>query len=434
MFGELLGVHEKVFKDLLVLDQLRGRDSTGVLSVKRHTDHQILKVVGGPEELTYDKRYDDLFKGAINALIGHNRWKTKGSVNRRNAHPFETPNLIGVHNGTLNNQWKLDNGNSFDVDSEALFHHMDKNGVKHTMDTADGAYALVWWNKKEQTVNFVRNKDRPLFLAYTKDKKVMFLASEGWMIEGAAERNNVELFDFPMLVATDNVVTIPLAKGTGVMGKPRIFHYERPVPPVVVINRQNWNNNPPQRTPATVVTKPKDEMLGEKGKDVLFEVGKASVTSHGSHYYELHPVVAGYEGHKFIVFDYQKRLANLFENATYITGSVSHDSTVVGMGKVYVIEAKGIEVCESVTASKLLSDIDEEVKKEEKQKEEEKPKMYKQYNGSYLSKKEFEDKFPYCNICMQDIDPDKDNEFTKSGDIICHDCCKDKTIREQVGI
>ncbi len=74
----------------------------------------------------------------------------------------------------------------------AIFASIEQLGIGATVkmmtegrDSHDGAWALTWYDKKDGTINFLRNKHRPLFYAYTKDFDRLFWASEWRMIDAA---------------------------------------------------------------------------------------------------------------------------------------------------------------------------------------------------------------------------------------------------------
>ena len=189
-------VKSKVLKDMLDVCQLRGRDSTGVIKVKKDLSYDWMKQVGPPTYLYDSKMWDNrMEKGDAAAYIGHCRHKTSGEINKDNAHPFDFPDegICGVHNGTLCSFTRLDTYNYQKVDSEVLYGHLAQNGPEETFDRLEGAWACVWWNDKEKTINFIRNDQRPLWFTWSKDARMMFWASEPWMF-GAVSRE-IELWE-----------------------------------------------------------------------------------------------------------------------------------------------------------------------------------------------------------------------------------------------
>ena len=183
---------EKAFELLLMLDTIRGPHSTGVLLVNGSKACKVVKEIGTAWDFLASREYDVACAGYHNVLMGHNRWATRGKINARNAHPFEFPNIIGAHNGTLTTTYQLDDHYKFEVDSENIFHHMNKNGVEDTISKLHGAFALTWYNKEEQTINFIRNNQRSLYHTYSTDKKTVFWASEPWMLSVGLKRSDVE--------------------------------------------------------------------------------------------------------------------------------------------------------------------------------------------------------------------------------------------------
>src|SRR5690606_8536689 len=103
--GNITSVSDKIFRTLLILDTVRGEHSTGVAAVRRNTEEVYLaKQLGNPFELFNDKRYDTAINSINKVIIGHNRFATRGAVNKANAHPFENDLVVGAHNGTLDNK------------------------------------------------------------------------------------------------------------------------------------------------------------------------------------------------------------------------------------------------------------------------------------------------------------------------------------------
>lgn len=183
----------KIFRDMLDVCQVRGRDSTGVIKVNKKAEdgYDFAKAVGAPNLLYESRAYEiNIETGPLPAaLIGHTRSKTSGEISRKHAHPFDFPDegVIGVHNGTLSGYYKLDTYHHSKVDSEVLYGHLALNGPDDTFDAEIGAYACVWWDDKKRTLNFIRNSERPLLFTWSEDGRTLFWASEIWMF-GAVGR------------------------------------------------------------------------------------------------------------------------------------------------------------------------------------------------------------------------------------------------------
>lgn len=206
----------RLFQNLLIMSQMRGQDSTGVLGIHHPIHEKIRKNVYKEKLLYYShkdtgdsssflrtedenkkKRLDQIFDtNKVRVLAGHCRAATSGKVSKENAHPFDAPNVIGMHNGTIHQFSDLKYLKDFDVDSQAVMQNISEFGIQETVNMIGqhgGAYALVWLDKKDLTLNFIRNDQRPLFLAYKDAGDTLMWASEKWMLGAVAERGNIVL-------------------------------------------------------------------------------------------------------------------------------------------------------------------------------------------------------------------------------------------------
>lgn len=186
---------EDAFKQLLIIDSLRGEHSTGTAFVDVHNDIHLAKTVGDPFQLIETVAFDAGMRQANKCLIGHNRYATVGKIIRKNAHPFHVGDVVGAHNGTLTNKSVLQDSYKFDTDSEAIFNSINIKGAKKTLEEVTGAYALAWFDNQENAVSLLRNKERPLFCAWLKERKALFWASEAWMLHTILTRNELAYED-----------------------------------------------------------------------------------------------------------------------------------------------------------------------------------------------------------------------------------------------
>lgn len=191
--GDLSNEDVIAFKELLVLNILRGMDSTGVAAINVKRDIQVFKkAMAVPDFLTYS-RANNIANSTQQILIGHTRAATIGKILQRTAHPFEIGDIVGAHNGTLTQWYKMKDSKEFDVDSECLIHNIERYGWEDTFKHLSGAWAVTVYDKRDHTLKIVRNNERPLHIVEREDGKVMYWASEEWMLKAISSRRNIKL-------------------------------------------------------------------------------------------------------------------------------------------------------------------------------------------------------------------------------------------------
>lgn len=176
----LTAAEEKLFGKLLMLNVFRGEHSTGVVKVPPSGKAHVLKSVTDSMEFLASKRGKDfLFDTPTKQLfIGHCRYATMGEVSLQNAHPFNFANVVGVHNGTI--RGTFEGSKEYGTDSEALYALINEKGIVEALNEIehlDPSYALVWYDKREKTINFVRNNKRPLWFSYVANRQTLVWSS-----------------------------------------------------------------------------------------------------------------------------------------------------------------------------------------------------------------------------------------------------------------
>lgn len=187
----------KFFKQALFADTLRGFDSTGIFvqdTGKMDQPEVYKKAMAAPDFLQL-ARANELLRDSRdwNIMIGHNRHATKGGVDHHTAHPFQIGNITLVHNGTIDNHRMLPNGHKFDVDSEAVADAINDIGIEEVVKRVSGAFTFIWHDKRNGSLNFIRNEERPLAFGKVKGRDTILMSSEAAMLRWLASRNSLAL-------------------------------------------------------------------------------------------------------------------------------------------------------------------------------------------------------------------------------------------------
>lgn len=193
----------KYMKQTLVADTLRGFHATGVfysLSGEAKegdvtTGYAKACVTGGEFVLDEDYALVEGLMPYLRYCVGHNRWATTGATDDvENAHPFLEGDITLVHNGTLDGDGGLKTSQTeldVDVDSHAICHNLAIHDAKDVIEDLDGAFCLIWHDKRNNSLNFVRNSDRPLWMYTDPSLDTVFFGSERKMMEWILDRNNI---------------------------------------------------------------------------------------------------------------------------------------------------------------------------------------------------------------------------------------------------
>lgn len=249
-----LGVQPKLERYLtnaLIVDTLRGWDSTGVAFIKKNGEVDQYKRALSGTDFVFLRKYNKLVKNtnAPLAVIGHNRSATSGKVTDQNSHPFKVNHITLVHNGTLD-LWEAGTGaplNKFDVDSQEIAWALATKDTKQVLESLNGAFALVWYNSKDNTINFARNDKRPFCIASTESDEQLFFASTEEIIKCALADPISGGCTFPSLKKYHTLgsglwCSIKLEQGKLLSKQTKITKFTPYVPPVKELNYTTYRH------------------------------------------------------------------------------------------------------------------------------------------------------------------------------------------------
>lgn len=161
--------------------EYRGYDSAGIAVRDGESPVEVVKAKGRLKALEEKTNNGLAIKGTCG--IGHTRWATHGEPSENNAHPHisDDYNVVGVHNGIIENYQELKdklvkNGYEFysSTDTEVAiklidyyykkYEHTPVDAINHTMVRIRGSYAFAIMFKEYPDEIYVARKDSPMIL------------------------------------------------------------------------------------------------------------------------------------------------------------------------------------------------------------------------------------------------------------------------------
>lgn len=170
-----------VLIDSLSKLEYRGYDSAGIAVRDSDGNINIVKAKGRLKGLIEKTDSGNAVPGTCG--IGHTRWATHGEPSETNAHPHmsDDGNVVGVHNGIIENYQELKEkllkkGYSFysSTDTEVAiklvdyyykkYEHTPVDAINHAMVRIRGSYAFAFIFKDYPDEIFVARKDSPMII------------------------------------------------------------------------------------------------------------------------------------------------------------------------------------------------------------------------------------------------------------------------------
>ena len=173
--------------------EYRGYDSAGICVRDGENESVIVKAKGRLSSLVSKTDEGRAIPGSVG--IGHTRWATHGEPSENNAHPHmsDDRNVVGVHNGIIENYQELKaklqkNGYTFysETDTEVVVKLIDYyykkykigpvDAINRTMVRVRGSYALAIMFRDFPEEIYVARKDSPLIVGVNPEDS--YIASD----------------------------------------------------------------------------------------------------------------------------------------------------------------------------------------------------------------------------------------------------------------
>ena len=279
--------------ELLLLTESRGSDATGLailfedgnLRGMKHGE-KATKVVSdfNRKDKTNFMALMDIWKSypkAANIVLGHCRKRTVGlASDNNNNHPFKVGDILGVHNGTIENHSKIEKmladeegykgERAGSVDSEMIFHllsHISKKdkGIL-TLDQAEwtvkrlqGKYAVAAANVNNPYQLTIFRDGRPVEVGISRPTGLIFVASDKAFLEAALFRYN----RIRHIYGLDHLPELDLKIGVMPDDHAWVFNMEKDIEadtdvndlidarkmPFLAGREKDWQETAPTRTP-----------------------------------------------------------------------------------------------------------------------------------------------------------------------------------------
>lgn len=183
---------DKFFTEGTFVNTLRGADSTGYMAVSEEFHWEWAKHTVSGSKFVQTK---DFRERTVRSWCGvaHNRSATVGKIEVDNAHPFHHDTILLVHNGTLRNTTVLPYSKpGLQVDSDKIAFNLSQvepDDAYKIIEKLCGAFALVWFDTRDKSINMVRNSERPFHMGLNRAGTLLYFASDGHMLRFVAQRS-----------------------------------------------------------------------------------------------------------------------------------------------------------------------------------------------------------------------------------------------------
>jgi glucosamine 6-phosphate synthetase-like amidotransferase/phosphosugar isomerase protein len=188
----------ELFISNLIANEQRGQEASGVAIMQSDGSYQVEKAPLLAREFVQTQGFLGLMEklsAQTTMLLGHTREPTKGSVrNNNNNHPIVQGRIVGIHNGTINNDDTLFHTHCRQqkrigsVDSEAIFALLDQlpsecdcqqygRSVYELSALLAGSYTTLYFNPDFPGRLYLLKYKNPISVHFAMDPGGLFFSS-----------------------------------------------------------------------------------------------------------------------------------------------------------------------------------------------------------------------------------------------------------------
>lgn len=195
-----------VFSEILKNTEDRGKDATGIYIVQKDNENILAKDAFRADIFTASEEFfraSEAINNNTTIVLGHTRNYTQGKPdNNLNNHPIEIGRIVGIHNGSIDNDYQLFNANKdkftriADVDSEIIFQLLNyyatdtditREQIKQALVTERirGSVALAFIHKAQPNIVHLIKQTNPLDIVTWKEAGIIFFNSNALYVISA---------------------------------------------------------------------------------------------------------------------------------------------------------------------------------------------------------------------------------------------------------
>lgn len=192
-----------IFGEVLLRSERGGPHATGVVVMRDDLQFRLAKGPVVASAFLATDAYEEVlagFDGHATAVIGHTRWRTRGSErNNANNHPIRAAGVIATHNGTIVNADELffahEHPRDGEVDSEILCHlagdalgpdGIDPGRFLPLVALCQGQLSAILVAEATPGRVVALKGNMPLEFRYSRKYRAVAYASDGCLIDEAA--------------------------------------------------------------------------------------------------------------------------------------------------------------------------------------------------------------------------------------------------------